>query len=135
MTASSLLKSLFTVLAVITVLHFLGLYFYWYFYLPWFDVLVHLLGGIFVAETLLYFYLFGGYEFGRFSRWQVFGLVLGIGLLLGILWEAYEVAIGAADSKGRGYGADTVKDLMNDLVGATIGFFYVVSKRPKALSK
>lgn len=82
-------------LALIAGLNFFAFKFSWYFYHWWFDLLMHFLGGLFIGLTVWWlFQLVVKYYSSRpLSRWLIFGLQLGMVLLLGLMWELFEFRI------------------------------------------
>ena len=134
----------FIVISLILILavHFAGNAFFWYDRLFWLDIVMHLLGGAWVA--VLSVYLFG-------EHWPVIGdkakpsqefiLILGSVALVGVLWEFYEFLADvyvlkihplnlAPDPKVL---PDTIADLLNDLIGGSLAFFFLkFSKRKSA---
>lgn len=102
----------------------------WYEQFPWFDMVMHTLGGAWVAVILL---VAGG---RRLPHWfahgedhaRLFRVVAGV-LLVGALWELYELgfafyATAAFGDLGFYQGwADTLSDLALDTFGATAAGF------------
>ncbi len=100
----------------------------WYWTYRWFDTPMHLMGGVWVA--LLFFYLFE-------ERFRVFDakknflftiiIVLGFVALIGLLWEFYEYFSDTfiahlppnTPRPHPNLYTDTLKDLLNDLIGGT----------------
>jgi len=101
-------------------LHVLFIHFDVYWTVRWVDIPVHMLAGIWIVLTLAWIlgWLFPEMEisFGRAIIW---------GLIVGGLWEIGELALGINLATAHGYVADTIKDLVDDFVGAAIGFFVV----------
>lgn len=99
----------FAVVVALATLHIFALEndLYWKF--QWFDLMTHFLGGMWAA---LFFYWIG-FSVGRASN-----LLLAIGgaLLLGLMWEFFELAAGISNAPN--YVSDTLIDLLMDVVGA-----------------
>ncbi|HVU75383.1 MAG TPA: hypothetical protein VHD38_00920 [Candidatus Paceibacterota bacterium] len=106
-------------LALIDVLHlYFGIHIGFYYTVPWWDVLVHFLGGVWVALIWSWVLLWHGY---RVSVWQcaLSGLVVGIG------WEIFEKVVGLGGSPFMPYWVDTAKDLLDDTLGGIAAWLIV----------
>jgi len=117
-----------------SVLHLVANLAGWYLTCPWFDIPMHVGGGIWVAWAALEF----GRRFEELARLQPWMTVLalfGAAALVGSLWELWEAAGDAwllaqglpLAGIAAGFSAapfndrlDTLFDLVNDLVGAGI---------------
>lgn len=93
--------------------HFL----YWEFW--WFDIVMHLLGGLLFALTA---YWFLRNEFRNLFNTRVieFVFVLIFVMLVGVLWEVFEYVTGAYYAVN--YSLDTTLDLIMDGVGVLVAF-------------
>ncbi len=80
-------------------------YLYWHY--PWFDVPMHLLGGVVIATVLVAFF----HEF----RPKLF-VVAAAAIFVG--WEVFEFLLGFP--REANYVFDTSLDLLNDTLGATL---------------
>ena len=87
------------------------------FAIPRFDVIPHALGWFFLSIA------FGLAVAPLVSeRWVVFGLVLGFGAVIDILWEAGEFAMLKSGASGLDLTYEnTIQDLVVSLAGATVG--------------
>lgn len=108
------------VLLVIATLHVIFIHFYIYWRARWTDIPIHILAGLWIVLTLAWIvgWLFPHVEIS-FSRAIFWGLIVGG------LWEIGELAIGINSAIAHGYIADTVKDMVDDVIGAFFGFFVV----------
>lgn len=130
-------RALLVLLLVIGAAHYAGLINRWYWSVSWYDIPLHILGGLWIG--LLFFYLFEArFQFvspGRTLRDYVllFFLVLGFVSFFGILWEFFEyfgdvflLAKGRAAILQEGL-KDTLGDFLSDLLGGFLalnaGFF------------
>lgn len=94
--------------------HLAALHFFWYWYLWWFDIPMHILGGM--ALGALGIAVFGK-RAALFMLWMIV-VVLG--------WEAFEFA--ARISTGQfDYWIDTISDIANGLIGGSI--MYLLAKK------
>ena len=95
---------------------YLGLHEHYLFIYFWFDILLHILGGLWVA-------VLGAWAFSRLGVHVTFWQLLGLALAVGIAWEMFEYLFGIGGSNFMSYQADTLKDLADDCVGGALGFF------------
>ena len=91
----------------------IGYSLYWRFW--WFDIPMHILGGVwagFCAAWLLA------------RREESFSLAwcIALTLFVGIAWEIFEYSEGIAMPQYLSYPLDTVKDIFMDLLGAVLAF-------------
>ena len=120
-------RVLLVLLLVIGVAHYAGLINRWYWSVFWYDIPLHILGGLWIG--LLFFYLFEArfrfLSLGRTLKDYIFlfFLVLGFVSFFGILWEFFEY-FGDVFFVKKGYAAilqegiaDTLGDFLNDLLG------------------
>ena len=94
--------------------------FYWYYSIHWLDMLMHFLGGLWVSLFVVYF-LFLKKDFSL----KVVLLVLGLTLLVGVLWELFEVSVNSFTLKETFDTADTLSDLLFDMLGSIASLFYI----------
>ncbi len=109
------------VLAIIAVMYFyFGLHerFFWTVF-GW-DILLHLLGGLWVGLAAAFALGLMGI---RASAWQL----IAAAVIAGVLWELFEYALGIGGSVFMSYGADTAKDLVDDLLGG-IGAAFIFKR-------
>lgn len=120
--------SSFILVACISVLHFIATTFYWYLVIPWFDMAMHTLGGIFLA-------MFGATLFSgsvqRSSSAQNFFLLLSIVFIVGFGWEIFEyiVQFVIRGSVQLANVPDSISDMVCDVVGGILGFFFVLIQK------
>lgn len=91
-----------------------GLYFYLQWLWWWYDIVLHLLGGVWVALVLMWL--------AMVSRQvpRIVPVLLGV-LVVGVLWELFEVVVGMP--RAANYTFDTSLDILNDVLGSIVGFF------------
>lgn len=107
-------------------IHILALEFYLYWQYLWLDIPVHALGGAVVVLALFVLRDFGVPLVGRVLHILPILLIV---LVIGIAWEYFEIMNGLTPEKN--YWADTILDLIMDLMGGLIGYF--VSTRIETL--
>ncbi|MDA0207786.1 MAG: hypothetical protein O3B64_00045 [bacterium] len=119
-------KSTIIYFIVTGALHVFALQFGWYVYVPWFDILMHFLGGGFAMLLGFVFWdIFVSAHLRRPRqngfRFMQFIVLLGIVGLVGIAWEWYEYlldqAIGGIRQPSIG---DTMSDFFFDLTGGAV---------------
>ncbi len=112
-------------ITVIAGLHLLAFRFYLYDFWPYFDLLVHFLGGVWIL--LLYYWIFHlefpGSFFSRSWKSLVVGGMLTV-LAVAVLWEVFELLAGAV-TVGSGYLSDTIGDILAGLAGGVAGLAMV----------
>lgn len=112
--------------SVWAIVHHLALEFYIYWQYPYFDVLMHILGGIIIV-----LFLFSLCQmFASIPSWVTqFFPALATVILIGLLWEVFELAVGLYPQQNFAF--DTTLDLLADLVGGAVG--YIVASNLRAL--
>ncbi len=101
--------------ALLLALHLYALETYFYWQHRWFDIPMHILAGASIGSFLLAF-------FSVRRAGLYFILMLGVG----VGWEVFE-NINHISTGQPGYWFDTTKDIINDMIGASITFY--VAKR------
>ena len=125
MLRDKLFISLFALIAVIALLHIIAIEYSLYFYLWWFDLLVHFLAGLWVSGLSLWIYFRSGYikkPVRNIGRALI--VVATPIIVISISWEFYEIIIGVPIEKN--YVQDTSIDLIMDALGALTGLVYYV---------
>lgn len=131
---------LLTIIAAIGAVHYLALWYEWYGTVWWIDIPLHLLGGAFIGVLFVYLVAVRRDILGKTDALSF--LVLGVGFvaLIGILWEFYEFWADVWFLKKYALNefpgwihADTLKDLLNDLIGgaAAIVALHALMKKKK----
>lgn len=98
-----------------------ALYWHWW----WLDIIMHYLGGVFVAFLFLWSYL------SMFQKLPKRLVILGVVVLVGILWEVYEYVMGATDVYFESYRLDTAMDMFFDILGAITVAYLVLKQKIK----
>ncbi len=110
-------------LIALILLHVTAVYFYLYWTVWWFDIVMHVLGGLvagLIAGEML--------PFSRESRGGLLAVQLVTVLLIGIAWELYEYGTGMTFAGPGQYVLDTTLDLFSDVVGGMVAYLAVFSK-------
>lgn len=115
--------------ALIGGLFLVGLEFNLYWELPFFDVLLHFLGGIWVALTAFWFLFLS--RMVVVSPVYVLPSMLVSVLVIGIGWEIFEytISVTLADN----YSLDTGIDLVMDMLGALAAYRFVQTSRYRSV--
>lgn len=115
-------KKLKTCLVSITFLiyflNYIALKFHWYYSIVWFDMLMHFLGGVWVAFILLWVF-----PIKILSKSYFLKLILGI-LFVGVSWEVFEIMFNNIIAGNPFDIIDTMSDLFFDMLGGILASFY-----------
>lgn len=121
---SDLFKKTLVLLVAIGAINFLGDLFYFHWIYWWYDVVLHFISGICVAMA----FLVVGMNYFGFSidkKKKIILLSFGAVLLVGLLWEVFELKVGFTYlSDGMYYWRDTISDIFADVSGGFIGTLY-----------
>jgi len=121
MQQNKIFYTMFGVLSVTGILNIIGTKLYLYWTVIWFDMIMHFLGGLFVA-----LFFFSVFSFLKSKLPYMEKLVLGLifSILVGLVWEYYELIIEVTDLREIGYWPDTGMDIVMDTLGALVGVLY-----------
>jgi len=120
----------FIVLIIVAVFNYLGGKYYLYWIYQWYDIPMHILGGLWVS-------LFSISIFTHFDKnilvinykKKIFKIVFFSLLLLTISWEIFElVSKITLLSDGTSYWVDTIKDIIDGFIGGMIGYCLYYTK-------
>ena len=114
MNKSIILKKTAILGLFIFVLNVLANIFYWYYTLPWFDLSMHFLGGVFIAGLALYL----------IKKPLNFFVTLLIVIMVGLGWEIFEAGADKFLGTNMQNITDSLSDLLADIIGGAAGFFY-----------
>lgn len=119
---NKIFRLMFWVLFIVGALNAISYKLYLFWTVIWFDMVMHFLGGLFVA--LFFFAVFS--LLGTKMRY-VEKLVLGLTftLLVGLVWEYYELIIGVTNLTDIEYWPNTGMDIVMDVAGGLAGIFAV----------
>lgn len=112
------------ILAIVFILHYIGIDNHLYIRFPGYDIMMHILGGAGIAFSLFWFIKTWKSDF---DSKKTFLIVLLGTIFLGLLWEVLE---GVYDITGAPlwtdkYWIDTIKDIINDTLGMLIAYFLI----------
>jgi hypothetical protein len=101
-----------------------GLYWRW----SWFDIPMHFFGGFWLGLFAAWLGHFSGMIAAPVRAWPIWVLTISTALGLGLIWEGYEIAIGATYLSSP-YLADTLFDLVMDTLGGVAAWGIVKTVR------
>ena len=120
---------------IILILHLWASFNSAYFYVWWLDLILHALGGFWLALVAMFFFSKSEKTFSEASPYFIFILVLGLVSLGGVFWEFFEYIFDMLFAR-RGFGrliqlgvSDTMSDLLFDLVGGVLAQLIFWKKR------
>lgn len=119
---------IFALVALLGVLQQLAFAYFLYWRFPWYDILMHFLGGVVVGAVYLWVVRYELPAF--FKKYETFLYVFAFSLLVGVVWEVFEYLVGI--DREFTYSVrqvDTVIDLIMDVSGGTLS--YIVFSRFK----
>lgn len=121
--------SLFFIL-LLSGLHLVASAFYWYVSIPWYDMMMHTLGGLFLAVFTSAFFYRHIMEMNRYET--IVTLLLAV-MVVGGAWEYFEYAVQYAvrGSMTLATFPDSVSDMVCDMIGGAIGTYFVLSQKKR----
>ena len=122
-----LLKRVFTLVVFILIANILAGKFFWYSSIWYFDMIMHFLGGLWLSFVLVYVYLFVLKKEIKSYVQMAFFIIISA-LIIGILWEIFEVVVSALTTSDKFNVLDTASDIFFDLSGAIAGSVYFLTK-------
>ena len=115
-----LLKQSFVLILIVGVLDIIGAVFHLHWAVWWFDTILHFLGGVWVAMTVLMLW-YSKFDYIETNKLKIIGFTVLATFIVGFLWEVFEVAFDITFfSDGAIFARDTISDLILDTCG---GFF------------
>src|SRR3989338_175095 len=116
-------QNMLVVLVIIFVLHLISLRNDYYWLILWYDIMMHFLGGVWVVLVLIWLN-----QLKAAAVVLTFKRVLTTIVVVGLAWEIYELLFNQTFIDAKGYGLDTVLDLIMNTVGATAVYFLYQTK-------
>lgn len=111
-------------IGIIFILHKAATFFYWYSSIHWFDMLMHTLGGVFIAvwgSALLYRLL----KDQKPILWCI--ILLALTIVIGFLWEVFEFSVqGIVQVETLANIPDSLSDMVFDMIGGGIGTLFAI---------
>ena len=119
----------FLVLAVLITLHSIGSYYYLYWRFPWYDSLVHIVSGLWVALLILWLAsVLGQVNSLKEYKFRSFLIAVISAVFIGIIWELIENYYQVTYTNAGGYYLDTAMDLLSDGLGGILAYLYFIKK-------
>lgn len=120
----------FFILAILIILHIVGSYYSLYWKYAWFEVLVHILSGMWVTLIVLWLALiFGQLNSMKEYRVKSFLISLVSAALIGVIWELIENFGQVTFTRDDGYYINTALDILNDCLGGILAYVYFIQNR------
>jgi glycopeptide antibiotics resistance protein len=113
------LVTVFLTSITVSVLHIAALSQEYYWTLWWYDVMMHFLGGMVIASI----YVWLSKSFPKLNLGVSFWKMTLFIILVGFVWEAWEVFTGMTGFREINYVSDTTYDFINDILGTLAVFF------------
>jgi len=98
--------------ALLLAVHLYALANFWYWHYRWFDIPMHILGGIAIGSLLL--------SFGTNRRTSIYFLCM---LAIVVCWEIFEYVFGISTHQPH-YWVDTFKDMADGLLGSCAALYF-----------
>lgn len=121
----------FILIIIIGIFHHIALQFYLYWVFPWFDMLMHFLGGLWVGLVGIWYVYFSGIikniNIKSARQMRIFSISIITVVIIGVLWEIFEVYSGVLSIE-ENYWFDTSLDILMDTSGASAAFLYIRHK-------
>lgn len=110
--------------------HTVGSYLSWYWQYPWFDIVVHILSGLWVSLVILWLAsVFGQINSLKEYKVKSFLIAFISAVLIGVIWELVENYYQLTFIRAQNYGLNTAADIINDALGGVLAYLYFVRRR------
>jgi len=118
------------VLVILIALHIVGSYHSWYWAYSWFDVVVHIVSGLWVALLILWLASVFG-QINSLKEYKTKSLLIALisAVLFGVIWELLENFGHLTYVSDKGYSLNTALDLLNGILGALLAYLYFVRRK------
>jgi hypothetical protein len=117
-----LIKEIFWLSLLISVMHYAALKFFYYWTISWYDILMHLMGGFLIALIAIYI-LINFFHSAILEDKKITAiLILSFVLIVGLGWELWELFLGFTDVIADRF--DTLIDILMDFIGGYFAFLY-----------
>jgi hypothetical protein len=117
MNTKTTISIIFIASVVLAAVHYLSINLYWYYYFPYVDIAMHLLGG-FVTALLGYYVLKSNDR--HVSAEVSFVSIIALLAAVTVGWEVFEQTFDV--TQDAGFSADTMSDIIFGLVGGMVGW-------------
>ena len=96
-----------------------------YWILSWYDSMMHTLAGIVIANAVYIVLSWNKSIVQEKQKLLFFTLIFTV--IIGLVWEYFEVVFGITYTEVGGYRQDTISDLIYDIFGALIFYYYAIN--------
>ena len=111
----------------VAIIHYFACEYSLYWAISWFDILMHFLGGLLMGFIALFvFFTSEKISFPKNNRVLIFSLTIGFVLIVGLIWELWELFVGFSDVLNDV--GDTILDLIMDTAGAIVAYLLTIKK-------
>ncbi|MEA2112483.1 MAG: hypothetical protein U9P50_00725 [Patescibacteria group bacterium] len=113
---------------IIFILNILASHFFLYWKFWWFDIIMHFLGGFWVALLSYYIFFLSKYFRRIKEKLSIFYTSLFFVITVGILWEIFEYLAKASIYQSN-FNLDTSLDILMDMLGWLLAYFILLKLR------
>lgn len=120
----------FLVLGLLIILHTVGSYLFWYWAYPGYDILVHIVSGLWVALVILWLAIvLGQINSLREYKIKTFLIAFVSAILVGVVWELVENLSQVTFVNAAGYYLNTAIDIVSDGAGGILAYLYFIQRK------
>ncbi|OHA18170.1 MAG: hypothetical protein A2664_01730 [Candidatus Taylorbacteria bacterium RIFCSPHIGHO2_01_FULL_46_22b] len=112
-----------SVALLVLLLNLVGLRYELYWYLWWYDIVLHFLGGLVLGLAATWFFGTVHHRFGHIRTGLLISLILSFVLFGGIVWEWFEYISGITLISVAWYQLDVLMDVLMDMLGGMCAFW------------
>lgn len=129
-TRKRLLKTLAVLCITVAIANQIASYFYWYFSIWWFDMPMHLLGGMSLGlVALLGFFAQKAKNQAQIpNKKELLTIILLTALSIGFTWEIFEIVLNHYTTQFQFNLLDTLSDISFDMAGAVLTYFIFLKR-------
>jgi hypothetical protein len=118
------------VLIILITLHIVGSHYSLYWKYVWYDIIVHIISGFWVALLILWLAsVLGQVNSLKEYKAKSFLIAFVASIIVGIFWELFENIGQITYIQAAGYYLDTTFDILSDGLGGLLAYFYFTKKR------
>ncbi len=118
------------VLMILIILHWVGSHFSLYWRFSWFEIIIHILSGLWVGLIILWLSSILG-QINSLKEYRVKSFLIAFlsAIFIGVVWELIENFAQITFINDKGYGLNTAFDILNDGLGGIIAYLYFIKRR------
>jgi hypothetical protein len=120
------------ILIILIGLHLLGSYFSWYWSYPRFEIIIHVLAGVWAGSVFLWLASYLN-QINSLKEYKVKSLLIAMisAALIGVVWELLENFGHLASVDATSYKFNTAMDILNDVIGGIVAYLYFIKRTRK----